>query len=137
MKKLIAALIVCAEVILLSVSAYAVSVSAVSAVLIEAESGNIIYSKDENTRRGMASTTKIMTAIIAIENAPLDKMVVVPKEAVGVEGSSIYLTEGEKVSMETLLYALMLQSANDAAETIAYEIAGSIEAFADMMNKKA
>ena len=113
------------------------SVSASSAVLIEAESGKIIYGKNENQRRGMASTTKIMTAIVALENASLDKLVTVAPAAAGVEGSSVYLYAGEEIAMETLLYALMLQSANDAAAAIAYDVAGGIESFAAMMNEKA
>ncbi len=120
-----------------TVFAEAPSVSARCAVLIHAETGEILFGKDENIRRGMASTTKIMTALVALENTSLDKKVTVAKEAVGVEGSSVYLYEGETVTMETLLYALMLQSANDAAAAIAIDIAGSIEAFADMMNAKA
>lgn len=114
----------------------ALDVSAHSAVLIEAESGKIIFAKDENTRRGMASTTKIVTALVAIENMPLDTVLTVPREAVGVEGSSVYLTEGETLTLEDLLYALMLQSANDAAAVIALAVGGSIEGFADMMNEK-
>lgn len=113
------------------------SVSASSAVLIDAPSGRILFGKNENQRRGMASTTKIMTAIVALENSSLDKLVTVAPSAAGVEGSSVYLYAGEEVTMETLLYALMLQSANDAAAAIAYEIAGGIESFADMMNEKA
>ena len=113
------------------------SVSASSAVLIDASSGRILYGKNENERRGMASTTKIMTAIVAIENAELDKLVTVAPAAVGVEGSSVYLYAGEDITMETLLYALMLQSANDAAAAIAYDVAGGIEDFAAMMNEKA
>ena len=113
------------------------AVSARCAVLIDAASGKILYGKNENVRRGMASTTKIMTAIVALENAPLDKLVTVAPAAVGVEGSSVYLYAGEVLTMETLLYALMLQSANDAAAAIAYEIAGGIETFAAMMNEKA
>lgn len=113
------------------------SVSASAAVLIEAESGRILYGKNENLRRGMASTTKIMTAIVAIEHATLQKRVTVAPAAVGVEGSSVYLSAGEETTIETLLYALMLQSANDAAAALAYEIAGGIEGFADMMNAKA
>lgn len=113
------------------------SVSASSAVLIDASSGRILFGKNENQRRGMASTTKIMTAIVALENSSLDKLVTVAPSAAGVEGSSVYLYAGEEVTMETLLYALMLQSANDAAAAIAYEIAGGIESFADMMNEKA
>lgn len=115
----------------------AVENSARSAVVIEAESGSVVYEKNSNERLGPASTTKIMTAVVALENCPIDKIVSVSPSAVGTEGSSAYLYAGERVSMETLLYALMLQSANDAAEAIAYEIAGSIEGFAAMMNEKA
>lgn len=111
--------------------------SAKSAVLIDASTGKILYEQDAHTRRGMASTTKIMTALVALENASPDMLVTVDPRACGVEGSSVYLFENEKITMETLLYALMLQSANDAAEAIAYAIAGSIESFADMMNQKA
>ena len=85
----------------------------------------------------MASTTKIMTALVAIENCPIDKMVTVSPEAVGVEGSSVYLKANEKISMESLLYALLLSSANDAAAAIAYEVAGGIPEFAELMNEKA
>lgn len=113
------------------------SVSAKSAVLIDADTGRILYEQDAHTRRGMASTTKIMTALVAIENASTDTLISVDPRACGVEGSSVYLFENEKITVETLLYALMLQSANDAAEALAYEIAGSIEAFADMMNERA
>lgn len=111
--------------------------SAQSAVVIDAESGKILYEKDAHTRRGMASTTKIMTALVALENSSLDTLVTVDPRACGVEGSSIYLFENEKITMESLLYALMLQSANDAAEAIAYAISGSIEAFVALMNEKA
>lgn len=112
-------------------------ISAKSAVVIDADTGRILYEQDAHTRRGMASTTKIMTALIALENASLDRLVTVDARACGVEGSSVYLFAGEKITMETLLYALMLQSANDAAEAIAYEIAGSIDGFAELMNQKA
>lgn len=112
-------------------------VSARAAVLIEAESGRILYGKNENLRRGMASTTKIMTAIVALEHLRLDKKVTVAPAAVGVEGSSVYLSAGEVVTAETLLYALMLQSANDAAAALAFEVAGGIEDFALLMNEKA
>lgn len=113
------------------------TVSARSAVLIDAESGQILYGKDENTRRGMASTTKIMTALVALEYSSLDEVVIVAPEACGIEGSSIYLFPEEQITMETLLYALMLQSANDAAEAIAYAISGSVEGFVALMNEKA
>lgn len=121
--------------ILLSMRAPAVS--AQSAVLIDAHDDTILMGQLPNTRLPMASTTKIMTAIVAIENSDLNKIVKISDKAVGVEGSSIYLRKGEEIKMEDLLYGLMLESANDAAEAIAIEVAGSVEKFADMMNKKA
>lgn len=115
----------------------AISVSAESAILIEASSGEIIWQKNAESKHSMASTTKIMTALVALENCELDRMVKVSPDAVGVEGSSIYLYAGETLSMENLLYALLLSSANDAAAAIAIEVGGSIEAFAGLMNQKA
>lgn len=112
-------------------------VSAKSAVLIEAESGRVLYQKNAFIRLPMASTTKIMTAIVAIERGDLGKTVTVAKEAVGVEGSSIYLEPNEKLTLESLVWALLLQSANDAATAIAIEVGGSVEGFAKMMNEKA
>ena len=117
--------------------ASAPSVSAESAVLIDLASREVLFEHNMNAPLGMASTTKIMTALIAAERADLSERVRIPTEAVGVEGSSIYLTEGEVLTMGELLYALLLQSANDAATAIAIAIAGSIEAFADMMNARA
>ena len=137
MKRTIAVILCLVSVFALPCRANALSVSASSAVVIEAESGRIVYEKDAHTRRGMASTTKIMTALCAIENMALDTVVTVPREAVGVEGSSVYLKEGEQISLEDLLYALMLQSANDAAAAIAIAVSGSIEEFACLMNEKA
>lgn len=113
------------------------ALSARSAVLIDGESGEVLCAKNPDERLPMASTTKIMTALVAIENADLEATVTVPKEAVGVEGSSIYLYEGEELRLIDLLYALMLESANDAATAIAITVGGSIEGFADMMNQKA
>ena len=113
------------------------SVSAKSAVLMEAGSGRILYAKNANERLPMASTTKIMTALVALESAQPDRIVRIPAEAVGVEGSSVYLYEGEELTLEQLLYALLLSSANDAAVAIAVDLAGSVEDFADRMNAKA
>lgn len=113
------------------------SVSAASAVVIEAETGKVILEKNADTVMPMASTTKIMTALVAIENADVSKKVSVSKEAVGIEGSSIYLYEDEELLLEDLLYAMLLESANDAAAAIAIEVGGSIEQFAKMMNQKA
>ncbi len=114
-----------------------ISLSAKSAVLIEAESGAILYKKNAHLRLPMASTTKIMTALVAVEHGDLDKSVKIDPRACGIEGSSIYMTDGEELTLRSLLYALMLASANDAAAAIAYEIGGSIEGFAALMNEKA
>ncbi len=115
----------------------ALSLSAESAILMEADSGRVLYQKNAFVRRPMASTTKIMTALVAIEAGGLDRPVTVAKEAIGVEGSSIYLMPKETLSLRELLYALMLQSANDAATAIAVEIGGSVSGFAELMNQKA
>ena len=112
------------------------SVSAKSAVLIDGESGELLCSKNPDERLSMASTTKIMTALVAIENGDLGSVVEIPREAVGVEGSSIYLYEGERLTLEQLLYALLLESANDAATAVAIHIGGSVENFAALMNEK-
>ena len=101
------------------------------------ESGKMIASHGGNRRMAMASTTKIMTALVVIENADMDTVLSVPSEAVGVEGSSVYLKQGQRISVEQLLYALLLQSANDAAEALAIHTAGDISSFADMMNDRA
>lgn len=114
------------------------SISAQSACLIEAESGKAIYSKNADKRMHMASTTKVMTAIVAIESGiSLDTIFKTPVEAVGVEGSSVYLAENENITFEALLYSLLLASANDAAVAIAIQVAGSVEAFVNLMNAKA
>ena len=115
----------------------AVSVSAKRAILIEAHSADVLYAKNERQRAGMASTTKIMTALVVSEALPCDKLISIPKEAVNIEGSSVYLCEGELLSVEQLLCALMLSSANDAAVALALAVSGSIEAFAEKMNEKA
>lgn len=112
-------------------------VSAHAAVLIEASSGDVIFEKNSHEKLPMASTTKIMTAVVALENADPAKAVTIHDGACGIEGSSIYLSSGEILTLEDLLYALMLESANDAAAAIAYEIAGGIDEFAVMMNETA
>ena len=113
------------------------SVGAGAAILIEAESGRVLYEQHAHTRMPMASTTKIMTALVVLEHCELTETVCVDARATGVEGSSVYLYEGEKLTVEQLLYALMLSSANDAAAALAYHTAGSIEGFATLMNQKA
>ena len=111
--------------------------SAEGAILIEASGENVIYEHNADQRLPMASTTKIMTALCAIESRDIHDKVKVSPAAVGVEGSSVYLTAGEELTLEDLLYALMLESANDAAAAIAMEVSGSIEAFAGLMNERA
>lgn len=119
-------------------AAYAApTLSARAAVLIEASSGQVLMETSAHERLPMASTTKIMTALVALEHAELDRQVKISADAVGVEGSSVYLKADEILTMEQLLCALLLESANDAAAAIAIEIAGDIESFADMMNETA
>ena len=112
-------------------------VSARAATLYEPETGQFLYKKNSETPLPMASTTKIMTALVALDNVGLTEVVKIHDDAVGVEGSSAYLKHGDEVTMEELLYALLLRSANDAAAAIAYHVSGSIEEFARLMNEKA
>ncbi len=119
-------------------AAYAApTLSARAAVLIEASTGQVLLETSAHERLPMASTTKIMTALVALEHAELGRQVKISADAVGVEGSSVYLKADEILTMEQLLCALLLESANDAAAAIAIEIAGDIESFADMMNETA
>lgn len=114
-----------------------ISVSASSAILMEEESGRVLYEKEANKPRRIASITKIMTAILAIESGELDEMAKVSNRAIRAEGSSIYLQEGEKIKLEDLVYGLMLRSGNDAAVAIAEHVGGSLEGFIYLMNQKA
>ncbi len=113
------------------------SVSAESAILIDATYGVVLYEKNADAILPMASTTKIMTALTALSSMDPQTRITISPEAIGVEGSSIYLVEGEVLTLEELLYALLLESANDAAVAIALAIDGSVEAFADRMNRMA
>ena len=111
--------------------------NAKGAVLLDADTNKILYEKDANAKMPMASTTKVMTAILAIENLDLDKIVTVDERAYAVEGSSMYLEKGEKISVKNLLYGLMLTSGNDAAIELSILVSGSPEKFAELMNEKA
>ena len=113
------------------------SVDAKAVVVMDAGSGRILYAYQPDERHLIASTTKIMTALVAIEKGNLDDMVTVSRQAARVEGSRIYLDEGERETLRDLLYALMLRSANDAAIAIAEHVGGSVEGFAQLMNEKA
>ncbi len=112
-------------------------VSANSHCLMDADTGVVLSSKKPDVPLPMASTTKIMTCLVALEKADINTPVTVPKEAVGTEGSSVYLTAGEKMTLLDLLYAVMLESANDAAVAVAFAVSGGIEAFSELMNEKA
>ncbi len=114
-----------------------ISLSAHSAVLYQPENDIFLYSKSADTKMPMASTTKIMTALVALDGTSLQDTVIIDERAVGVEGSSAYLKAGEVLTIEELLYALLLQSANDAAVAIACHVAGDVDAFALLMNDKA
>ena len=138
MRKLTAALCALAMTALLIPPACGVGDRAAGAVLMDAESGRVLYEHDAHTPRLIASTTKLMTALVAVERAgDLDEAIVVKGEWLGSEGSSIYLKAGEEITLRGLLYGLLLQSGNDAAMAIACHIAGSEAQFAALMNEKA
>ena len=113
-------------------------ISAASAVLMDADTGRVLYEKDSRTHRLIASTTKLMTALVALESGHgLEEVVTVAPEWAGVEGSSIYLRSGEEITLEALLYGLLLRSGNDAALAIAGHCGGTVEEFVAQMNQKA
>ncbi|HHW56653.1 MAG TPA: D-alanyl-D-alanine carboxypeptidase [Clostridia bacterium] len=112
-------------------------ISTKAAIVMDQETGRVLYGKNSHEKLPMASTTKIMTLLIALEKGNLNDIVTVSKRAASVGGSSIWLFPGEKIDMESLLYGLMLNSGNDAATAIAEHIGGSVENFVEMMNQKA
>ncbi len=112
-------------------------VSADAAILMDARTGQVLYAKKPLEKRPPASTTKVLTALTAIETGSLRDMVKVSKRAAGTEGSSIYLTEGEILTLSDLLYGALMKSGNDACVAIAEHIAGSLDSFALLMNTKA
>lgn len=114
-----------------------VSVSGRSAVLLEASTGRVLYEKNAFEKMPMASTTKIMTALVALEYGDCGDTVVVGPNASGVEGSSIWLSVGETMTLQDMLFGLMLASGNDAAVAIAEHVGGSVEGFVALMNAKA
>lgn len=117
--------------------ASAAAEEAAAYALIEAETGRLLFAKNADTPLPMASTTKIMTALVTLQNSSPDELVRVPDEAVGVEGSSVYLQRGESMTVRDLLYGLMLASGNDAAVALAVHVGGSVTGFVEMMNAKA
>lgn len=115
----------------------AFDLSAVSAILLDYHSGQILYSHMAHVRRPPASTTKVMTAILALELGHLSDTVIVSRRAAMTTGSSIYLEEEEELTLEELIWGLLLNSGNDAAVAIAEHIGGSVESFVELMNRKA
>lgn len=138
MRKLTAALCALAMTALLIPPACGVGDRAAGAILMDAESGRVLYEHDAHTPRLIASTTKLMTALVAVERAgDLDEVIAVKGEWLGSEGSSIYLKAGEEITLRGLLYGLLLQSGNDAAMAIACHTAGSEADFVALMNARA
>ncbi|MCL2488912.1 MAG: D-alanyl-D-alanine carboxypeptidase [Oscillospiraceae bacterium] len=112
-------------------------IHAVSAILYEVSAGTVLYERDADTPRPMASTTKLMTALLAAESGDLQRLVTVTAEAVRVEGSAVGLKAGDMLTLHDLLVGLLLSSGNDAANVIACTLSGSLPAFADRMNRRA
>ena len=117
------------------VDAYATNES--SEIVMDVDTLRVLGGKNYNAKKYMASTTKILTALVVIEHCNMSDIITVSSKTIGVEGSSIYLEEGEKLSVKDLLYGLMLRSGNDCAETLALHCSGSIEDFALLMNDTA
>lgn len=116
---------------------HTVALSAKSAVTMDCVSGRFLTERNGDSRSLIASTTKIMTALLICERCNVLDQMQIPKQAVGIEGSSMYLQEGERLTLQELLYGLMLSSGNDAAVALALYCCGSIEEFANLMNDKA
>lgn len=120
-----------------SVNKQFIDVNVPAAVVMDFESGRILYDKNGDEKRPMASLTKIMTSIMLVENCDLDEMIEVPAKATWIGGSTVGLKKGDMVSARSLLYGMLLPSGNDCAYTVAIHIGGTIENFANMMTKKA
>lgn len=137
MKRFFAGMAAALLAAILLVPAEIYAISARNAVVMDGLTGEILYEKQADDRSLIASTTKIMTALIVCEQCNVLDRMRIPKEAVGIEGSSMYLSEGEVLTLQELLYGLMLQSGNDAAVALAIYCGGTVEGFAQLMNDKA
>ena len=113
------------------------ALSARKALVLDPVGNQVLFSRRGEERSLIASTTKIMTGLLIAETCNVLETVTVPKEAVGIEGSSLYLREGEKLTVQELLYGMLLRSGNDAAAALAIHCAGSVPAFAELMNRRA
>ncbi len=136
-KKLLLLLILCLFLNIFTFDKIKVNASQSSEIVMDLNSGRVLYSSNENSKKLIASTTKILTCITAIENCDLQKKVKIKSEWCGIEGSSIYLKEGEEYTVEQLLYGMMLRSGNDAATAVACSVAGNVSAFVALMNELA
>ena len=113
------------------------AISAQKAILIDGNTGRVLYVKNGDNQSLIASTTKIMTALVVCEQCNVLDRMRIPSEAIGIEGSSMYLQEGEVLTIQELLYGMMLHSGNDAATALAIYCGGTVEGFAQLMNDKA
>ena len=132
MKKIMLSLL-----LLFPISIFAIETSATSAILMDTDTNTILYEKNIHNKRSVASISKIMTCIVAIESGKLDDVVVVGDEIKSAYGSGIYIQVGEELTLRDLLYGLMLRSGNDAALAIAKYVGGDVDSFVDLMNEKA
>ncbi len=137
MKKFTSLLLIISMIYFQSNFAFSVSAdSAAAAILMNADTQEVLYEKNAYDEKLVASTTKIMTALIVLENCEIDELVLIKPEYTGIEGSSMYLETGRIYTVEDLLYGLLLASGNDAATALAYHTAGGIDEFAELMNEK-
>ena len=114
-----------------------ITINSPAAIVIEVSSDRVLYSKNAADRRKIASTTKLMTAMVVLDNCSIDKKTVISKKAVGVGGSEVGIKAGEEITVEALLYGLMLESGNDCAVALAECVSGNVEDFVILMNNKA
>lgn len=135
MKKII--ILIVGIILIIPINVKAITTSATSSILMDIDSNRILYSKDIHNTRSVASISKIMTAIIAIESGKLDNKVIIGTEINKAYGSGIYIKEGEELTLRDLVYGLMLRSGNDAALAIANYVSKDTDDFVKLMNKKA
>lgn len=112
-------------------------IAAQAAVVMDLKTGQVLYAKEATKRMYPASTTKILTAVVVLQNCKLDERVKASKEAANVEGSAIWLKEGEELAVSDALYALLLNSGNDVAVALAEKVSGSVDGFVSLMNRTA
>ena len=138
MKSIMSSICVITIAITLTLPIGALQTSAGSAILVEGESGRVLYQDNIHEERLIASVTKLMTALVAVEQSDdLNQIITVGQESCNIEGSSLYLRPQEEITLEALLYGMLLRSGNDAAHAVAIHTAGSVEEFANLMNEKA